>query len=371
MKNCMRLKRGERMASSLLYFTIFIITGFLSEVSSRISSNNQLNKCIKNIFTTITLSIPAFFAGIRYGIGTDYFSYVRIFNNASLNNVTRIEPGYNIINITVRELGGNEHVLFFIVSFMTWFFIYQFLYNYKDNISVGLGMFIALLLFYNYSFNIVRQILAASITLYSFIYIDKKQWRKFLIVSLLATTIHIGAVIVIPFYYLYNKLGNKHFIFKVLIYLLVFFSIINYTFIIQFFSEQILKNPYYLKYAQPGETNFGIGLFIIFAPYIIPGLIFYNKFSKLNKSFELFFFLTIVSFIIRLVGYFGADHLNRIAYFLNVASIWLIPYYTSMLIKKLKWFWIPIISIGGVIIYWYITFILNGGAGTEVYTTIF
>lgn len=359
------------MGSTFTYLIIFSVTGLLTELSSRLSINNRLDKILNFLFTLIVLSIPAFFAGIRYGIGTDYFNYVSIFKNASFNSISRIEPGYNLINIVVREAGGNEHIFFFIISILTWFFIYQFLFHYRKNISVGLGMFIALLLFYNYSFNIVRQMLAISISLYSFKYIDLKKKIPFVLTALLATSIHGSSIIILPFYYLFNSLGNKRRVYKILIYVGIFIAIINYSAIVEFVSQNILNDGYYLKYAQEVESELGFGLLIISIPFLLPGIVFYKKLSDRNSSFDLYLFLTIISFLLRLIGYFGAPNLNRIGYFFNVASIWLIPFYFTELKSSRKWYWVPILSIIGILIYWYYTFIIEAGAGTIPYNTIF
>src|SRR5699024_6791584 len=145
----------------------------------------------------------------------------------------------------------------------------------------------------------------------------------------------------------------------------------NYSQIIEFISLNFLNNSYYLKYAQEGESSIGIGLFVITAPYLLPGLLLYKRLSKNNKSFDLYMFLIIIYLIMRLIGYFGASSLNRIAYFFNTPAIWLIPYYYRELKRNKYLYWVPFVSIAGIMIYWYFTFIVGGGAGTMPYTSIF
>jgi hypothetical protein len=102
------------LKSFFIYFFIFLITSIFAEISSKVKS-----KAIKIPFITITLFIPAFFAGIRYGIGTDYFAYVRVFNKIAAGIPVRTEFGFNFLNKIVGNFGGNEQIVFFIMSFLT------------------------------------------------------------------------------------------------------------------------------------------------------------------------------------------------------------------------------------------------------------
>jgi len=144
--------------SVLIYASIALITSLFSELSVKVK-----NKWIRGFCLLLTLFIPSFFAGVRYGIGTDYFAYERIFNNLKCGYEVRTEFGYNLINYLIAKLGGNIQHVFFVVSLLTILFMYLSLYEYKDKISVGLGIFVFMLLYYQSSYNVVRQFLAVSV----------------------------------------------------------------------------------------------------------------------------------------------------------------------------------------------------------------
>ena len=55
------------------YFFVFFILVFFSAVDT---------KCKKNTFKAFAFVVLASFAGLRYGVGRDYFSYIEIFNAA-------------------------------------------------------------------------------------------------------------------------------------------------------------------------------------------------------------------------------------------------------------------------------------------------
>lgn len=357
-------------STALLYLSVFISSSLFVNKSSKIKGKFLPRKTLKLVLLLIGLSILSYMAGIRFGIGTDYFSYVDIFKVASLQSDTRIEPGYILLNVIVKFLGGNEHVLFFIVEFLTILFVYLFLNTYNEKIDLGLGMITFLLFYYNYSFNAVRQSLAMSIGLYSFVYIDKKNIKKFLFFIILAMSMHIGALIILPFYFLYNSLGKKSKMFRFFIYLVAFVGIINYQQIIFFFSNYILDSSYYLQYAKGGEVNLGIGWFVIYSPYILPGLVFFKKLSK-DTSFRFYYFLLIIGFILKLTIYFGGAFLDRVADFFLIVVVWLVPYYYKVFKKSRYLFWIPMWAVINSLVYWYVIYINNGASETIPYITIF
>lgn len=357
--------------SSILYFFIFLVTSILAEFSSKLRIQTKIERLLKIFMVLITISIPAFFAGIRYGIGTDYFTYVTIFENIDKNFSGRAEIGYQILNWIVKSLNGNVHIVFFIISFITIFFVYLFLNDYKMQISVGLGMFVFLLLYYNFSFNAVRSAVSIAISLYSYKFIVSKEQGKFLFYAILSSSFHISAILTIPFYYIYNYFGKKNKYSRLLIYILIIITMINYDYLLLFASKYVFKNNYYLNYLPTGETNFGIGLFVIFGPLILPGIVFYKDLNNKNSNFKFYFFILITGFILKFVGYFGGDFLNRIAEHFLVSLVWIAPYYFTVFIKRKDKFLFALLVVFWIILYWYLNFIQQGFNETVPYITIF
>lgn len=358
------------LSSTLIYTTMFIVTSILAELTAKHRNTTLEDKIGKVIFIAFTLCIPSILSAIRYGIGTDYFNYVRIFENVNSGISTRSEPGYVLLNFIVGSLGGNIHHLFFIVSFMTILFVYLFLNTYKEEFSIGLGIFIYLILYYNISLNIVRQSLAVVIVLYAFKFIEKRKALKFYLFIGIAMLFHVSAIVILPFYYIYNNLANKSILLKLFIYIVIFIAIVNYQTFIEFIGINILRNPYYLHYAQSEAVDMGIGLFIIYAPTVMLGAIFYNKLNSINSNFKFYYFLLIIGFILRLLPYFGASSLERIADYFLVSQVWLVPfYYRTFNVKNYSVLFSNFLIIF-YMIHWFYLVIVLGGAGTVPYTTI-
>lgn len=357
--------------SGFLYLSIFLTTSLLAELSTKLKNKITIDRISKGLLIVLLLFIPSFFSGIRYGIGTDYFSYVKMFDRINNGVLINTEIGYKLLNYLIGVLGGNVQILFFLVTFITFSFVYFFLRNYRGTISVGLGMFVFFLLYYSFSFNAVRSSISMAISLYSYKFIEERKILKFIIFSLLSLSFHNSAIITLPMYFLYNYFGEKNKFHRVIIYLIIIVLIANYQPIIQYASINIFEDPKYLRYATGVEPSIGIGLFVIFAPFILPGLVYYKELINEDSRFKFYFFMFLSGYIIKFVGYFGGEYLNRIAEHFIVVLVWLIPYYYSYFKKRKETYLIAVSILVWTVLYWYINFIYIGTHQTVPYISIF
>jgi hypothetical protein len=147
----------------------------------------------------LILVVPA---ALRYGIGTDYFSYGRIFANISDGGEVETEPFFWLINYVVDLLGGGLNWVLAISSLL---FI-TFVYKSFNKETLVLGVFFSVILLYSDSYNAVRQIIAVSVSLYATSFIVNNHKR--------GTLIFIGLII-------FGSLFHLSCLFSVIILLLV------------------------------------------------------------------------------------------------------------------------------------------------------
>ncbi|SIS82861.1 EpsG family protein [Salimicrobium salexigens] len=353
--------------SFLLYLIIIILTSVLAEVSVRVKE-----KILRYIIVFITLLIPSFFAGIRYDVGTDYFAYVNIFSNLEAGGSSRTEFGYQFLNILVANLGGNASFLLFVVSFITILFIYLSLYRAKDSISIGLGMLVFMLMFYHLSLNAVRQVLAIAILLYSFDFIIQRKFGKFLIITLIASSIHLSSLIVLPFYYIYNLVGKKNRFFRLIVYIGTSLLIINYGVILEYTLSIFTSFSYYSQYLpDENQGDLGIGLILVNAPFVVPGIIFYKRFVKYDSRFKFYFFFLLIGVIIQFVAYLGAGLFDRISDLFFITVVLIVPYYYKCLKKNEFEYSLSIIIVLFVVFIWFYSYIYLGNNETIPFRSIF
>ncbi|PKM96273.1 MAG: hypothetical protein CVU84_00735 [Firmicutes bacterium HGW-Firmicutes-1] len=318
------------MGSIILYGGIILTTSILAECTVKIK-----NKFIKAYFALLMLIVPAFFSGVRYGIGTDYYNYVITFEQSKNNIENRIEIGYNLLNKAISLLGGNAQVGFFVVSLLTILFVYLALYEHKDKLSVGIGMFVYMLVNYQASFNNVRQLLAVAILLFSTKYVFKKKIIKFMICVLFSASIHTTALFFIPVYFMYFIVEKKtrlslQFLLWGIIMLLVLYADLILLKLINIFPVLYMYGVY-LDNAV-AESQGHLMMDISNLPYILPGIFLYSFIKKHDHRFVFYYMLLVIGFIIQFAsrGVFATISLRASIVFFS-AFTFVIPYYIRIL----------------------------------------
>lgn len=165
-------------------------------------------------FTALSLLIPVIIASIRYGVGTDYFTYVNMFDaikNQSFQEYITDGPaeiGFYILGKLSYFISGNEVLLFAMFSIVTVLFFYLGLKRYEIG-HKPLIFFLFLMTIFPGSFNIMRQSAAAAICFYAFSLILNKKPFLFTFWAIIATALHTSAVITIPIYLL-SLIGSRN-----------------------------------------------------------------------------------------------------------------------------------------------------------------
>lgn len=185
---------------SLLFYTAtFALSAILVSMG--------LRKRIR-LFAWTGLLIPILVSGFRYGVGTDYFNYINIFNThvnmitgSFIENNGLAEFGYFLLEKISYALTGDSRLVFLSMSFMTVAFFYLGMRKYTLRYP-GLVFFLYLLTIFPMSMNAVRQGVAMSIMFYAFTFILDKKPLQYTLLSLAASLFHISALLLLPFYFI-------------------------------------------------------------------------------------------------------------------------------------------------------------------------
>lgn len=190
----------------ILYLTIpLIILLFRKEI-------NKKNYTIQDYIVILLLGL---ICGLRYNVGTDYALYTRMYNH--INWFPRVEVAFKKIIETFNMFDFPASVFFFFFSFLTIIIIYISIKKRTKYPAETLFLFITMG-FYALQFNIIRQMLAVAIVLYSIKYIQEKKIIKYILCILVAYLCHSTAIIMIPFYFISNiKFTKMQMIFLLLI----------------------------------------------------------------------------------------------------------------------------------------------------------
>ncbi|KYG30595.1 EpsG family protein [Alkalihalobacillus trypoxylicola] len=349
------------------YLFLAIIVAVFAELSLKVKS-----KIMKVLCFIIMITLPSFLFAVRYGIGTDYYSYLNSFEQVRNGNSIRLEWGYEGLNKIVAFLGGEVELVFFITGIIMFSFIFLALKNYRNILSPGIGMFMFMLLYYQMSFNTVRQVVTMSIVLYSMKFIKERQLIKFTILIIFASGFHNSALLFFPVYFIYELIGKKNRgVYKFFLYFLILAAIFSMDKIL---LPVLSLNPeldYYVKYLENDKTlDTGLGFLIRSLPFLIIGFYLF-KFLKIRDRFLIFYSsIFIISLLFKFTAFVGADYINRLSWNFEVVLIVLIPYYIRVLNNRGETFlsWLLLCY---VILHWYYIYIYIGSHGSFPYQWIF
>lgn len=164
----------------------------------------------------IPLLVFTLIIGLRDGVGIDFYSYRDAFLKGY--DMDRMEIGFKLLIQILKWCCMPAQMLFIVVAFLQVYTFTRFT-KYYPNIYPWTFFFYFTTLFAFFSFNGLRQSLAFTILLWSVYFIYRRQPIKYLILVLLAASIHRSALLFMPFYYLLNYDIIKNQLYQFLIYI--------------------------------------------------------------------------------------------------------------------------------------------------------
>lgn len=159
-------------------------------------------------YAVLFSALPLFLvAALRYGVGTDYFNYVRIYKLAERGIDYKSELVFNImINLLAGNGFGSQSIFVLLAGI---FCVFTYLAIFKESPFPMMSIFLLIGMTHYFAFlNIMRQLAGGAIVLYAMTFIEKKDFKKYLIFVLLATGLHYSCIIFLPFYWI-NKVNLK------------------------------------------------------------------------------------------------------------------------------------------------------------------
>ena len=336
------------LKSLILYLSIIFVEVFLSKL---LKYNNEKNDSsfgwkLKKLFIIfIMVLIPSILAGLRYGIGTDYFSYERIYNNyISMPNFNfyvynglSIEIGFFIL-VKISKIIFNSYSGFlFLSAFVTYFFAILSINRYGKYRYFGVMIFIYFILLYAPSFNIVRQMVSVSIIIYGFKYIENKSFFKYLLIVLLALSFHTSALFCLSFYFLNINSTNFSKTKKTIIIILAITIPFIFDYLFNVLSKMLIFSKYIMVYENIVGYSYRYSAIIIRIPIIIAILLFRKRLILHDKNNQLYLLIYLLEFTCVLLS-FHMKWAVRFIYYCMISEIILVPQIISIVKGKNKLF---------------------------------
>lgn len=139
----------------------------------------------------IVLSLTIFVAGFRCRIGSDYDNYVSWYLYKTRDY--DFEFGFVAIMNLFRALHLSPHFLFFFFSFFSCLFVFLGIKKYTKNQNFAYLIFLLLPELFLTSFGLIRQSFSVAICFYAFYYLMNKKYTIYILLMLIAISMHYSA----------------------------------------------------------------------------------------------------------------------------------------------------------------------------------
>lgn len=338
----------------ILRKTSFSFSRFLSlkEDNSVSKSKDRKSKKEKNYnpyFFWAAFLVMALPVALRFYTGADYQTYEYWFLRISkegLETAKVIEPGYALLCIVCSKLFENVQSMFFMIAFITNFFIFKAISYEARRISLGAAVFAYGFIIYLWGFIIIRNLLAVSIVFFALRYLfENKLVRYFLFVGL-ACLFHYSALI---FFFVGPMYIEKLKKFRIA-YLIGLFGILPvFPKVISWLSDYIVKFipkfGFYIKGFKKIEARFDFDamVWVALCTFVLLFFIYYLKRRKIDEHISLYFSFYLITIFL---GFFVSSQLilERYMIYFSIGQIVLIGGVVRSFERK-KLFKIVIISL--------------------------
>lgn len=190
----------------IIYFTALLLVMIFVSIGTGLS-----NKKINNFFYFLAFLVLFLVSALRVGVGTDYYNYNSFFSNCFNSTLIHIldlkmEFGFSIICLIISKVVSSSQWFFAISSFVVVGLIMLGIRKYSVNVWLSVFLYITTMCYFS-SFNALRQWIATAIVFYFFNFIRDKRTKEFILLVILASFIHLTALILIPIYFIVK--GNR------------------------------------------------------------------------------------------------------------------------------------------------------------------
>lgn len=197
----------------------------------------KYQKSIPLFFALLSFFLMVFFISCRSNYGDTYL-YVTTFDNASenLSNIKSIidsdsdSKGFDILQILFKHFISDDYTVWFaFIAVFSAGAIIKLYYQHSMNFAMSAFLFVASGTF-TWFMNGTRQFLAVCLIMYGFNYLVDRKAIRFIILVLIATTIHASAIVWIPAYFIVAlKPWSKGIWMCIFATILIIFSIDQFT----------------------------------------------------------------------------------------------------------------------------------------------
>ncbi len=310
----------------MIYLYMALLIGVLcfDEITSSSHRIFHKNKAFVVVFITLLV-----IASSRINVGDDWNSYAEFYINRELSGLTEI--GYRVINDFFGDLGLHYNIFLLFINTVILFFIFKFIKENAELKQIGLLIFFYDVYFY-LNLSGVRQGIALAVTCFGFNYALKKDFFKYLLVVLIASTFHKSALIALIIYFIPRDRFDfyaaiKSIKFYLVLCVIIIISNAQIESYIQYVENSFFKNVAYYALYHPKSENILIAYLVGLAKrsIVIYYYYFYCRYLPSNHSTHYLLNIYIVGFILFAIIYLlSPDIGTRLSIYFSIFEILII-----------------------------------------------
>lgn len=333
---------------------------------------NQSRRDLREGFLIGIISFCLIFvAGVRSGVGTDWWNYNAIFGKFMQIPITEIigqkEWGFWGISSLVGTVTNDVTLVFVIHAALIVIPIILVLHHYSTSLCFSLFLYITMMEYYG-SFNGMRQCTAAAFLYLGIYWIYKRKFIPYACLVLFSSIFHNTAIIMLPLYFFVTQTAWSKRIKIVsfcLIGIVVFFPGVANSLV------GIMDGMEYQKYMIHDPADDGVNILrvlVALAPVLISSV--YYKFLYANEKekqwIDILINFSLLNFLVMSLA-LRSTVLARFSMYFNLYNILLIPYFLRIFQKDSR---IIAACIIGILFLIYMTLLLPTDSNLLPYKTV-
>lgn len=376
----------------MFYLAMFAVSIFMIYVFQKANRNVRFRGIIgrKSLFSNLAYCITGLLFlfviiamfGLRYGIGSDYYSYEYIYNavhNASFSkywdlhnkgmDAFYIEPGYYLLN----RLFPTYRLLLWAIGILIFALFLIAIKDYSSQISYAFALFIFLSTQYIYSLNGMRFVVALCFLLIGYTALIKDKTKTFIVMVLLASLFHTTMLFCLAMLFLkrykykgVNSTRNLVFFALILLFPLIVDSLLEIASNISVFSRYFTIT----RYTASEEMTGGWTWILHIVPVVLPLLIFCRKEIFGSNDTSTLFKICVTEIPFRMLGLYNTWY-TRVARCAQIAQVLFIPLVLSKIPNRQKKRALYLYYIAWFIFYFAYYAIIGDNGESLPYTWIF
>ena len=338
---------------------------------------NRVSTFLQKVLYSLVVLLSAVLFGLRdKSIGTDTGGYVyglfsSICNCSSFNTLssfTDLEFLYMQWNIFASSISCDFNLFLFLTGLLMYGVFYYSFFKERKKISIAFALCIFFFVFYNASYNALRQYMALAFCMVGFSMLMEEKYKMSVCCTLIAYGFHQTAFLFIPVILLkivafkyYHILSSRKI--RAVFVTILAGCLMSFSYILSFFEKLGMDDKYSLRYGS--SDMYGASFPIsIFSLCVVNLIVFYSAEKKYYDATSCFFeYVMISSTVLCFAGLISVFATRMNLYYL-ICSCIIIPFIFRNYILPFK---VKIGYILFIFMYWFLTVVVVNLSDTFPY----